>query len=128
MARMIRKQVYIEERQEAALKEAARRLGTTEAELVRRAIQLLDRAAVLPVLDDRAWEEELAFMDERAKLTAPRPERPLRRGAADLEAWETALAVMRRRASLARPETKPPKDRGWTREELYDERITRLSR
>ncbi len=75
MARMIRKQVYIEARQEEALKEAASRLGTSEADLIRRGIDLLDRELPEKALDDQAWAEELAFMKERAKLHAPRPAR-----------------------------------------------------
>jgi hypothetical protein len=43
MARMIRKQVYIEERQERTLKRRAKELGLTEAELIRRGIDALDR-------------------------------------------------------------------------------------
>ncbi len=38
MSRMIRKQVYIESRQDATLKQQARALGVTEAEVIRRAI------------------------------------------------------------------------------------------
>jgi hypothetical protein len=40
---MIRKQVYIEERQERTLKRRAKELGLTEAELIRRGIDALDR-------------------------------------------------------------------------------------
>lgn len=40
---MIRKQVYIEERQERVLKRRAKELGLTEAELIRRGIDALDR-------------------------------------------------------------------------------------
>jgi hypothetical protein len=43
MAGMVRKQVYIEKRQDEALKRAARRRGVTEAELVREALDLRSR-------------------------------------------------------------------------------------
>lgn len=45
MARMVRKQVYIEERQERLLKRRAKQLGVTEAELIRQGIDELDRRA-----------------------------------------------------------------------------------
>lgn len=46
MAWMIRKQIYIEPAQEANLKEQARSLGLTEAEVIRRAI---NRQMTFPV-------------------------------------------------------------------------------
>jgi hypothetical protein len=57
MTQMVRKQIYIEPRQEALLKRLAQDQGVSEAELIRQAI---DRrvgqsgAQVLP--DSRAWE------------------------------------------------------------------------
>jgi hypothetical protein len=49
MAEMIRKQVYIEPRQERLLKERAKRYRVTEAELIRRAIdQALERRIARP--------------------------------------------------------------------------------
>ena len=46
---VVRKQLYIDERQERALKRRAKSLGVTQAELVRRALGLLlgDRGALL---------------------------------------------------------------------------------
>jgi hypothetical protein len=57
MAEMIRKQVYIEARQEQLLKTLAKDLRVTEAELIRRGIDRgLDRmAGVRP--DPAAWSE-----------------------------------------------------------------------
>jgi hypothetical protein len=65
MAQMIRKQVYIEPRQDASLKRLARMLDMTEAEIVR---QALDRqaAALQPGMRDlEAWEREKAFIAGR---------------------------------------------------------------
>jgi hypothetical protein len=65
VAQMIRKQVYIEPRQEASLKRLARILDMTEAEIIR---QALDRqaAAIQPGMRDlAAWEREKAFIAER---------------------------------------------------------------
>ncbi len=56
MAAMIRKQVYIEARQDRLLKERARRYRVTEADLIRRAIDRgLERTA-LAVPDPEAWK------------------------------------------------------------------------
>jgi hypothetical protein len=63
MPRMVRKQVYIEERQEAALKRLAAERGVAEAEIVREAIDRAERGphpARRP--DPRAWDEFEAFL------------------------------------------------------------------
>jgi hypothetical protein len=70
---MIRKQLYIEERQEAALKHLAARRGVTEAEVVREAI---DRAEALAEPahrpDPTAWTEFEAFVRRlRRRAVAP---------------------------------------------------------
>jgi hypothetical protein len=65
MAQMIRKQVYIEPLQNVNLKKQAKKLGITEAEIVRRAI---DRQMVLLVpglRDPSAWQREKAFIAQR---------------------------------------------------------------
>lgn len=49
MSRMVRKQIYIEPRQEEILKRRAKEMRITEAELVRRAIDQINRSyASLP--------------------------------------------------------------------------------
>jgi hypothetical protein len=55
---MIRKQLYIEPRQDAALKQRARRRGVTEAEIIREALDR-DAQSDRPVFqpDPRAWDE-----------------------------------------------------------------------
>jgi hypothetical protein len=72
MSRMIRKQIYIESRQQAVLKEQARTLGTTEAELIRQAIDRQMISVRLGARDLKAWEREKAFIAKRmAKGPAP---------------------------------------------------------
>ena len=66
MGQMIRKQVYIGPEHEAALKRRARELGVTESDLIRRGIEQVGRRTER--LDERAWEDELAFIEERAAL------------------------------------------------------------
>ncbi|HYU18682.1 MAG TPA: hypothetical protein VEQ11_08290 [Chloroflexota bacterium] len=71
MGRMVRKQVYIEPRHDRLVKRRARELGVTEAELIRRAIDQVDRALAALPGDQRAWDEAAAFMQQRARLRAP---------------------------------------------------------
>ena len=62
MGRMIRKQVYIEARQEAMLKRLARAQGVSEAELIRQAIdRQVSAGHVLPP-ETAAWEEAHRLM------------------------------------------------------------------
>ena len=66
MAQMIRKQVYIQPRQDQTIKQRARTLGITEAEVIRRAID--GETAALPssrVRDLGAWKREKAFIARR---------------------------------------------------------------
>jgi hypothetical protein len=64
MAQMIRKQVYIEPRQERTLKRLAREQHATEAEVIRRAIDLAadTQRPQVPWPDPEAWEEAKAFI------------------------------------------------------------------
>jgi hypothetical protein len=62
MAKMVRKQVYIEPRQEALLKQLVRETGTTEAELIRQAIDRQMKVIRFPKQNLRAWQEERAFI------------------------------------------------------------------
>lgn len=75
MPDMIRKQFYIEPRQEELLKRWAREKGVTEAELVREALDLYTPwgADVSParaaggLRDPSAWQEERLFIEELRK-------------------------------------------------------------
>ncbi len=67
MAEMIRKQVYIEPRQELLLKTLAKELGTTEAELIRRGIDRgLEGAGGLRP-DPAAWREAERYILARMR-------------------------------------------------------------
>ena len=67
MAEMVRKQVYIEPRQEQLLKTLAKELGTTEAELIRRGIDrgLEGAAGFRP--DAAAWGEAERYILARMR-------------------------------------------------------------
>lgn len=64
---MVRKQVYIEERQDEALKRRAHELGVTESQLIRDGIDIVTSPGRLPE-DEAEWQAELVFMRERAGL------------------------------------------------------------
>jgi hypothetical protein len=67
MAQMIRKQIYIEPGQDNSLKKQAKRLGITEAEVIRRAIDRQMGLLIPGIRDLSAWEREKAFIAERMK-------------------------------------------------------------
>lgn len=60
--KMVRKQIYIEARQEQLLKQLVRETGSTEAQLIRQAI---DRhtGSFSPQVDMHVWNEERAFIE-----------------------------------------------------------------
>jgi hypothetical protein len=70
MTQMIRKQVYIQKRQQLLLKRLARRRGVSEAEIIRQAIdQQAQSAATQPLPPDpQALETIIQFALERRKL------------------------------------------------------------
>ena len=63
MTQMVRKQIYIDKRQRAQLKRVAKARGTSEAELIRQAInrQLVNGRPGL-THDVDAWERAVALM------------------------------------------------------------------
>jgi hypothetical protein len=71
VARMVRKQVYLEARQDAWLKRRAAELGVTEAELIRRGLDRLGRAPEAWPPDPGAWAEARAEIVRRLEMTAP---------------------------------------------------------
>jgi hypothetical protein len=77
---VVRKQLYITDSQERALKERARRYRVTEAELVRRGIdQSLDASGAMRA-DPEAWAEVVRFIRRRMKTPARRSARRWTRG------------------------------------------------
>ncbi|MBI3400653.1 MAG: hypothetical protein HY048_04465 [Acidobacteria bacterium] len=98
MAAMIRKQVYLDQRHDLMLKRRARQRGTTEAELIREA---LDRADAAPA----AARHSTSSVDP----------------AAGRKAVEFMRSLAARRA------TRPGK-RTWTRDDLYKDRIGRWAK
>jgi hypothetical protein len=89
MARMTRKQIYIEPDQDRRLRALSRRRSKTESELVREGIDRVLSTPPLSARDHKAWKEELAFIDHLTRLGPVKGKRT------------------------------------WTREELYDERLSR---
>ncbi len=62
MALKIRKQIYIDPRQEAILKRLGKEYRLTEAEVIRRAIDQFALTSYVPRRDLEAWESERAFI------------------------------------------------------------------
>jgi hypothetical protein len=62
MARKLRKQIYIDPQQEAALKRQAAETGTSEAEIIRQAIASQTRILWHPIAALEAWEREREFI------------------------------------------------------------------
>ena len=77
---MVRKQLYLEARQERALKRLAKKTGKTEAEIIREA---LDRHTAEVQREQgrlRVWEEEKGFIRQWiAKGPVPKTERTWKR-------------------------------------------------
>ena len=73
---MIRKQIHIEKSQQARLRKRAAELGVSEAELIRRGIELyLERRELRrPVIDFGLWAEHKLFMKKlRRRRTGQKP-------------------------------------------------------
>ena len=70
MSDMVRKQIYINRRQEAVVRRLAHLRGTSEAEVIRRAIdhEVENAQPVVSQFDHSAWEDILRFVEERVKL------------------------------------------------------------
>lgn len=88
MRQMVRKQIYIAPHQEQRLKRLARERGISEAELVRRGLDVVLNQEVEAPREPGAWEEEKAFIQQRGKLPARGGQRTWRRE----EAYEGRLS------------------------------------
>ena len=76
---MIRKQVYIEQRQERLLKRRARELRVTEAELIRRGIDQIGRLPSLFPNREESWRAAKLLIGQRMKMRVPQTGRTRRR-------------------------------------------------
>lgn len=74
---MIRKQLYLEASQDRLLKRLARERGTTEADIVRGAIDRLSAPRGTPPASEAAWHRALRFM-EALGARGPLPPEPRR--------------------------------------------------
>ena len=85
MERMIRKQVYIEPRQDRLLKERSRRYRVTEADLIRRALDKGLEGGTASAPNPEAWREIEKYIAGRVKRAGagPRGGRRRRRWARD---------------------------------------------
>ena len=75
MSQMIRKQIYIQKGQEERLKKVAEARGVSEAEIIRRALEMeLRFVGYRPAYDLEAWERIYKFLMEMEKR-GPVPQR-----------------------------------------------------
>ena len=95
MTQMVRKQIYIQENQEAQLKKIAEARGVSEAEIIRQAL-----------------ENELRYVGNY-------------RSAYDSTSWQKVLDFW---ADLDKRSPVPQRPRDWTRDDLYEERMSRYDR
>lgn len=65
MSDLIRKQLYITKNQESMLKNKAKEMGLTEAEIVREAIDKAAYRVEYPRKSVEKWQEELYFINEQ---------------------------------------------------------------
>ena len=64
MSSKIRKQIYIEPRQEYLLKAIAQQAGVSEAEIIRQAIDLHLSEITVPQINLDIWEAEKEFIEQ----------------------------------------------------------------
>ena len=110
MGRMVRKQVYIAPEHEALLKRRAAELGVSEAELIRRGIEAVARRPAPVQRDEQAWQEVMAYIQERARSLPGES--------------QGGLPVTDEFEGPVRPDH----ERRWPRQEMYDERWERRER
>jgi len=67
MATMIRKQVYLKPQQDVQIKQLAQERGITEAEIIRKAVDLLLAEIRRQQRAQVAWNEARALMEARAE-------------------------------------------------------------
>jgi hypothetical protein len=70
MAKMVRKQVYLEDAQERRLKARAREFDVPESVMIREGLAVVLRRQPL-VRDARAWKAEMGFIARRAARAVP---------------------------------------------------------
>ena len=66
--RMVRKQIYISQDQDARLKRVSKELGVTESELIRRGVDQTTQSVAKGPRDPGAWAEFMAFAKKRAAI------------------------------------------------------------
>ena len=134
--KMVRKQVYLEARQDEELKRRAKASGASEAEFIRLALDRLFREGERDVTLGRIEQPRARILRETATAYVTGDvkagdemyeslEKGLeallgRRSRADQTAWEEEMAFMADRARLSTTETDGVR---WTRDDLYDERL-----
>ncbi len=79
MTRRVRRQIYLDPRQDAALKRQAAETGASEAEIIRQAIDNQMGALRYPEAAAEAWEREMEFIRRLMQQGAVTGQRTWRR-------------------------------------------------
>lgn len=117
---MVRKQVYITQEQDEALKRLAQQLDVTEAEIIRRSLEGISAGEVSYVAGQASgtrYIREVAMQDRyRADIQGLDRAHRL-----DEQAWQEELALIKQRAQAVAGSTVK-----FRREDSYDKRRLRL--
>ena len=125
MARMIRKQIYIQPEQDARLKRLSGRLGVSESDLIRKGVALV--LSETPEEEDieAGWQSDLEKMQTShfSKLLSKDGESrpPLPEDDESRAAWDTMMS--KARSGFYR---RLFGEKVWDRESIYAERLDRL--
>jgi hypothetical protein len=68
MKQIVSKQIYIKSEEAELLKQRAKELGVSEEDLVRQCIDQLAKSSATLSLDSKAWQEEMVYIREWARL------------------------------------------------------------
>jgi hypothetical protein len=79
METKIRKQIYLDPEQNEILKMTSKKLGVSEAEVIRRAILSQTSKISIPLQNRKAWENELQFIQSLIKQGKLRGKRKWKR-------------------------------------------------
>jgi hypothetical protein len=129
--KMVRKQFYITEEQDAALKRLAASMAVTEAEVVRMALDRLDDVTyVQNRTEDGARVRETAIMD---RYTTNEKETADVMGSnlgwrLDAQAWQEEVAFMRSLAGSKDAGGREGTTDRFDRDEIYEERLAKILR
>lgn len=122
MSTKVRKQIYLERRQDQAVKREAKACGVSEAELIRRRIDRNEESGTWGGDDPAAFDSIIRYA--RRRLANSKRKRQAGTGPPRFRFKE---AVGRKGCAQTRQRRSDGK-RGWSRDDLYEERVARYGK